>query len=47
MTAEQILEILNIRAQIAKENGNSTELSLIYELQKLAKEKCENESDIT
>lgn len=36
MTVEQVLEILRTREAVAREVGNTTELSLIYELVKIA-----------
>lgn len=47
MTPQQIKEILNTRLNMAKEDGNPTEISLLYELIKIAeeyqvlKDKCE------
>ena len=38
MTPEQIAEILGTRQEIAKKQGNTTELSLITELLKMAEE---------
>lgn len=38
MTADQIIEILKVRQIVAKDNGNTTELSLLYELVKMAEE---------
>lgn len=36
MTVEQILEILKTRQAVAEDNGNTTELSLLFELVKMA-----------
>ena len=38
MTPEQIAEILRTQQAVAKKNGNTTELSLITELLKMAEE---------
>ena len=38
MTVEQIMEILRTRQAVARESGNTTELSLLYEIMKLAEE---------
>lgn len=38
MTTEQIIEILHTRLNIAREDGNPTETSFLYELLKLAEE---------
>ena len=38
MNVETVLTILETRRAIAKETGNTTELSLLYELTKIAEE---------
>jgi hypothetical protein len=38
MTPEHIAEILKTREEVAKKQGNTTELSLIFELLKMAEE---------
>lgn len=38
MTTDQIIDILNTRLSIAREDGNPTETSFLFELLKLAEE---------
>lgn len=38
MKYEQIVEVLNTRLAVAKEEGNPTEASFLYELLKMAEE---------
>ena len=38
MNIDTVLQILDTRRAVARENGNTTELSLLYELTKIAEE---------
>lgn len=38
MDADNVLRILDTRREAARENGNTTELSLLYELTKIVEE---------
>lgn len=38
MDADNVLRILDTRREVARENGNTTELSLLYELTKIVEE---------
>ena len=38
MTVEQILQVLETRRKIAEEEGNPTELSLLFEITKMAED---------
>ena len=46
MDAQQIIEILKVRQSVAEANGNTTELSLLYELVKMAEEYKELKASI-